>query len=69
LPPILGALMAFGGLGWLTFVSPPLAKDLSPYNLAPGILGEGILALWLLVMGVNAQRWQDQARVAVERRK
>jgi hypothetical protein len=69
LPPILGALMAFGGLGWLSFVSPPLAKDLSPYNLAPGILGEGILALWLLVMGVNAQRWQDQARAAVERRK
>jgi hypothetical protein len=69
LPPILGALMAFGGLGWLTFVSPPLAKDLSPYTLAPGILGEGILALWLLVMGVNAQRWQDQARAAVERRK
>jgi Domain of unknown function (DUF4386) len=69
LPPILVALMAIGGLGWLTFVSPPLAKDLSPYNLAPGILGEGILALWLLVMGVNAQRWQDQARAAVERRK
>ena len=64
LPRILGALMAFGGLGWLTFLSPPLAKYLSPYNMVPGILGEGSLTLWLLVFGVNAQRWREQAREA-----
>jgi hypothetical protein len=34
-------------LGWLTFLSPPLANSMSPYNLAPGILGEGALTLWL----------------------
>ncbi len=68
LPRILGALMAFGGLGWLTFLSPPLAKYLSPYNLAPGILGEGALTLWLLVIGVNEQRWKEQASAAGERR-
>jgi len=61
LPRILGALMAFGGLGWLTFLAPPLANHLFPYNLAPGILGEGALTLWLLVMGVNVQRWREQA--------
>lgn len=61
LPRILGALMAFGGLGWLTFASPSLAGRLSPYNLAPGIVGEGILALWLVAVGLNAQRWQEQA--------
>jgi hypothetical protein len=59
LPRILGVLMAIGGLGWLTFLSPLLANYLSPYNLAPGILGEGALTLWLLVKGVNAQRWKD----------
>ncbi|MDQ2964220.1 MAG: DUF4386 domain-containing protein [Pseudomonadota bacterium] len=64
LPRILGALMAFGGLGWLTFLSPPLATYLSPYVLAPGILGEGSLTLWLLVMGVNVQRWNEQASAA-----
>jgi hypothetical protein len=58
LPRTLGVLMAFAGLGWLTFLSGPLASYLSPYNLAPGILGEGALTLWLLVMGVNAQQWQ-----------
>jgi hypothetical protein len=59
LPRILGVLMAIGGLGWLTFLSPVLANYLSPYNLAPGILGEGALTLWLLVKGVNVQRWKD----------
>jgi hypothetical protein len=62
LPRALGALMAFGGLGWLTFLSPALAKSLSPYNLAPGILGEGALTVWLLAFGVNVQRWNEQAR-------
>ena len=61
LPQILGALMAFAGLGWLTFVSARLATYLSPYNMFPGIIGEGTLTLWLLVMGVNEQRWKEQA--------
>ncbi|HKW34817.1 MAG TPA: DUF4386 domain-containing protein [Candidatus Acidoferrum sp.] len=66
LPRILGVLMAFGGLGWLTFVSPELADYLSPYNLAPGILGEGALTVWLLAAGVNVQRWHERARAAGE---
>jgi uncharacterized protein DUF4386 len=61
LPRLLGALMVFAGLGWLTYLSPPLARSLSPYILAPGILGEGSLTVWLLVKGVNASKWQEQA--------
>ena len=53
LPRILGALMAFAGLVWLIYLSPPLANYLSPYNTAVGILGEGLPMLWLLVFGVN----------------
>jgi hypothetical protein len=64
LPRILGVLMAFGGLGWLTFLSPPLANYLSPYNLAPGMFGEGALTLWLLVVGVNVPKWQAQANAS-----
>lgn len=64
LPGLLGALMAFGGLGWLTFLSPPLSNLLSPYNMAPGILGEAALTVWLLGAGVNAQRWNEQATQA-----
>jgi Domain of unknown function (DUF4386) len=66
LPRILGALMIFGGCGWLTFLSPPLAAYLFPYILAPGVLGEASLTLWLLVMGVNVQRWKEQASAAEE---
>jgi hypothetical protein len=65
LPRAVGALLAFGGLGWLTFslaglLSPPLARALSPYIMLPGVLGEGALSLWLLVMGVNVRRWQGR---------
>jgi hypothetical protein len=63
LPRILGALMAIAGLSWLTFLFPPLADRLSPYNLAVGVLGQGTLTLWLLVVGVNVQRWGKQASV------
>ncbi|MGA8767007.1 MAG: DUF4386 domain-containing protein [Candidatus Acidiferrales bacterium] len=61
LPRILGVLMAFAGLGWLTFLSPPLADYLSPYIQVLGILAELSLCLWLLVMGVNVQGWKEQA--------
>jgi hypothetical protein len=61
LPRILGALMAFAGLAWVTYPSPPLADHLSPVNLAAGILGQESGMLWFLVMGVNAQRWKEQA--------
>jgi hypothetical protein len=61
LPRILGALMACAGLAWLTFLSPPLANYLLPYNLAVGALSELSLTLWLLVMGVKVERWREQA--------
>lgn len=61
LPRVLGVLMAFGGLGWLTFVSPSLAGRMSPFNMAPGMIGEGALTLWLLLKGVDAPRWTAQA--------
>jgi hypothetical protein len=68
LPRMLGVLMIFGGLGWLTFLSAGLAKSLSPYNMAPGIIGELALTLWLLVKGVNEERWYEQAGAAGDRR-
>ena len=61
LPRLLGVLMTFAGLGWLTYLSPPLAHHLYPCILAPGILGEGALTLWLIVTGLNEQRWREQA--------
>jgi hypothetical protein len=57
LPRILGVLMAVGGLAWLTDLSIPLTDQLSPYNVITGFLGEGSTMLWLLVIGLNVQRW------------
>ena len=56
--------MALAGLGWLTFLSPPVANYLSPYTLVLGFLSELSLMLWLLVRGVNVQRWKEQASAA-----
>jgi hypothetical protein len=61
LPRVLGALMTFAGLAWLTWLYNPLVKGLSPYNLAAGALAEMSVFLWLLVMGLNAQRWDGLA--------
>jgi len=63
LPRILGVLMALAGLGWLIFLS-PLANHLSTYLKVLGFLAEASLMLWLLVKGVNEQRWKEQAKAA-----
>jgi hypothetical protein len=67
LPRVLGPLMVFAGLGWLTYLSLPLVNHLSPYNLASAIFAELSLMLWLLMLGVNVQRWREQASAAAER--
>jgi hypothetical protein len=64
LPRILGVLAAVASLSYLILLSPPLASALYPYYLALAIPGEPSLMLWLLVVGVNVQRWQEQARAA-----
>jgi hypothetical protein len=61
LPRILGALMAFAGLGYLTFLWPRLGSALNPWNLIPGAIGEWGLTIWLLAKGVNQQRWDERA--------
>ncbi len=64
LPRFLGVLMALGGLGWLTFLSSSFSSKLSPYNMAPGIVGEGTLTLWLLAAAVNARHWLEQSTIS-----
>ncbi len=73
LPRVLGALMAIDGMGYLTFsfatfLSPPLVAHLYPFlPFMTAILGEASLMLWLIVKGVNAQKWEEQAAAAAVR--
>jgi len=64
LPRVLGALLAISGLGWVMYLYPPLAHRLWLAIDAASALGEIPLELWLIVMGVNAQRWKEQASAA-----
>ena len=69
LPRILGVLMVIAGLCYLTnsfagFLSPRFAAHLLPYILVPSGLGELALCLWLLVMGVEDERWSEHASAA-----
>ena len=64
LPRFLGVFMVIAGLPFLIFLL-PVGKNLSPFAVAPAALGEGLLLVWLLVKGVNAQKWTEQAIRAV----
>ena len=66
LPRALGWLMVFAGLAWLAFLFPAVAKHLSIYIMGLGVLAEASLMLWLVVKGVNVQRWKQLASAARE---
>jgi hypothetical protein len=64
LPRILGIVSVVAGFGWLSFLYPPLGYSLFPYIAAFGLLGAASLIVWLLVFGVDEQRWKAQACAA-----
>lgn len=62
LPRVLGAALAVAGVcyfanSFIGFLTPALANRLFPWILLPGFLAEGALTSWLLIVGLNAQRW------------
>ena len=68
LPQFLSVLLALTGLGWLTYLYPPLGERLFvPYLMIGGLAGEGSLTLWLLIFGVDGPHWYEQARAARRR--
>lgn len=67
LPRWLGLPLLLAGVGWLVGVitsllvpAMPLVSTLIPVSG----LGEALFTLWLLIMGVNAAKWREQARAA-----
>lgn len=66
MPRVIGVLEALAGVCWLTFLWLPFAHYVSPYNQVLAGLGELSLMAWLLVVGVNAERWTEKANAAAE---
>ncbi len=67
LPRALGVLMALAGTCYLlntivVLMPKGFADYLFPWTFLPILVGEGTLALWLLIVGVNAAKWDAIAR-------
>ena len=58
LPRWLGVLMMLGFIGGMTFLVPTLGRALFPLNMI-GNIGELVLAVWLTVRSVDAERWRS----------
>jgi hypothetical protein len=56
IPWPIGILMMLAGTLWAVFLSPPLARGAMPWIRAAGT-GELVLTLWLLVKGVDREKW------------
>lgn len=66
LPKLLGVLMILGGLGFVTrnvllVLAPQYATG---YLLAAMLPGGLLLALWLLIRGVNVRKWEEKTASA-----
>ncbi|HEX7263951.1 MAG TPA: DUF4386 domain-containing protein [Candidatus Dormibacteraeota bacterium] len=71
LPRLIGVLLAIGAVSYMAYsvtsiLSPEFASHLVPYIQLPSLVGEGSFCLWLLGMGVNAQRWNNRAGTSTE---
>ena len=61
-PWFLGVPLMAAGLAYLvncvgSIWSPPLARALFPVMAAAGFLGEGAMTLWLILVGIDREKW------------
>jgi hypothetical protein len=73
LPRAIGVLLAIDALtyvvnGFTTMLAPGVAAHLGAWVGIPTIVAEGSFCLWLLVAGVNVERWKERASEAIRMR-
>ena len=61
MPRVIGVLLVLDGIGWMTFLVPPFANSIYTLIAVTSGAAEVSLLLWMLVFGVNNERWYQQA--------
>jgi hypothetical protein len=69
LPKLVGILMQIAGWSYLTacfaaLFAPAFSDLITPAILLPPLIGESSFCLWLLVKGVNIEKWKERVNVA-----
>src|SRR5438067_2911478 len=64
LPRWLGVLSMICGVLWLTFLYPPLGSRVFTYAAPVGLLSVVVMILWLLIRGVDEDKWRSRAAAA-----
>jgi hypothetical protein len=74
IPRFGGYFLALDGLGYIThsvgtLIAPTLIVHIQPWvPYATAILGTGTLLLWLIIKGVNVERWNEQNNASLSLR-
>jgi len=66
LPRTIGVLLAIDGVAYLVYsftdmLAPQAAAQLVPWIQLPALLGEGSLCVWLLVVGIDVDKWRQRS--------
>jgi len=64
LPRFLGVVAMVSGLSWLVYLYPALGSVLFYYLIVLAMLNVLLTSGWLLVKGVDEQRWREMAQGA-----
>jgi hypothetical protein len=64
LPRFLGVISMIGGLGWLTYLWPPLGSQTFMYVALFAIVSVLATAGWLFIRGVDDAKWRERAALA-----
>ena len=64
LPRFLGILSMIGGLGWLTYLWPPLGSQMFTGVALFAIVGVIATSGWLFIRGVDDAKWKERAALA-----
>jgi hypothetical protein len=64
LPRWLGVLVMISSLGWLAYFYPPLGSRTFMFAALTSLTSAAVMIFWLLVKGVNEEKWKQQAATA-----